>query len=156
MHTCMHICIYIYVCIYIVYIYVYTQTPGSSSHSTQKPDTVRQASSSPAHGKWQSFLLWACLSPDHQPEHCLLWAAVVAMWTRAEVSLWPRASPRACVSGWNVRLRWAEEPLHGMHACVSFCPGRRHQDPPISRSPVLAGNFPLKSKSADGYGSKGT
>jgi len=40
-----------------MFVYIYTQTPGSSSHSTQKPDAVRQAAASSASGNWQSFLL---------------------------------------------------------------------------------------------------
>lgn len=118
-YTCM--CMYMH----ILCVYIHIQTPGSSSHSMKKSDTVRQASSSSVSGKQQSFLLWACFC-TWPPAWTLPSAGVCA-----NVSLCfplPCTSLRACVSGqeWG----WGEQRsrMHG------FLPWEEAARPPISWS----------------------
>lgn len=86
--------------------------------------------------------------PDHQSEHCLLRAAVVAVWLSSGFPL-AMCKPRACVwrSCCMARMHtWRSVPIggpRGPHLLVS----------PLSS--ILPGNFPLKSKSVDRSGLKG-
>lgn len=154
----MYICVYTHAstcmwCIYVyTYMYAYILCAYIYTHKHQRvPLTARRNLTH------LDKPLLRLLVENGDPSHLCTWspaqalpsAAVVAMWTWAEVSLRPRSSPSE-VGASGGAAAW--------HACThGFLPQEEAARPPISLlSPILPRNFLLKIKNVDGCGSKGT